>query len=285
MHQPELALPLYKETLVAQRQAGAAVGETPEQFTSRLKALESNVKALEKYVKDQRDRWELATPNLKPEERAQKAIEMELAKLALDTMLDADSAAFGRAGINMEMELLLLAGRAYDVRDWLTENLINVMGELDFRWTRARMYAVLGDYELADEALQRMAAITTAPPPGARTKTHQLELALNVAQVVLDAVDQTPNVVGTAWSGNIRLFLTGTIHEGARFLSQYAEQQVLRGLLALEVGNIDRARQCFHTSLAMWQSEEAQQSGAGIDFNGRRLAQHYLQMIDAANEP
>src|SRR5262249_39360242 len=134
MDQTELALPLYQEALKRQRRTGVSAGDSMEQYSARLRSLEENVKSLEAIVKRQRDLHEANSSQLTIADRAEQATQKGLAQTALNTLLDADSASFGPPGLKLEMELLLLTGRVQEVRDWLTEDYLNPMGEMDFRW-------------------------------------------------------------------------------------------------------------------------------------------------------
>jgi tetratricopeptide (TPR) repeat protein len=280
LDQPELALPLFQELLARQRAAGPGKGETAEQFATRMRGMTESVKSLEQSVDRQRDLFEINSQNLKTEDRCEQAASRGLAQTALDIMLSADPASFGRPGLKMEMELLLLAGRVYDVRDWLIDDYIAVMTELDFRWAKARVYAAIGDYAKADETLQRMAEISLGSSPGKAT-TIYTRASMQVGGLVLQALQQNQTPLTVLQTQVDRAQAFNTLRDQSQFLAQFAELQVLRGLLALEAGDMERARTCFQTSLRMWGSGEVARTGGGIDFNGRRLSQHYLQMINA----
>jgi hypothetical protein len=51
---------------------------------------------------------------------------------------------------------------------------------------------------------------------------------------------------------------------------------VLRGLLALEEGAVEEAEVAFQLAIDVWKDEPAAGSGAGLDFNGRAVAQACL---------
>jgi hypothetical protein len=280
LDQPELALPLYRRLLERQRAAEPGKGESSQDYAARIRGMTESVKSLEKVVDRDRDLYETNSANLKTEERCALAMQKGLCQTALNTMLEADAASFGRTGLKLEMELLLLAGRAYDVREWLTDEYINVMTELDFHWVKARMYAATGEYTRADEALQRMAEITAGAQGGEQAR--RAHASLQVTGAVLQALDPNQTPFSSLLDLFARALTFASIREQATYLEQYAEIQVLRGLLALEAGDVALARKCFQTSLGMWVDEESARTGAGIDFNGRRLAQHYLHLIEAA---
>ena len=62
----------------------------------------------------------------------------------------------------------------------------------------------------------------------------------------------------------------------ARVLRQQADTWVLRGVLALEQGEVADAEDAFRQALALWKD------GAGLDFNGRPAAHGYVALLEAA---
>jgi hypothetical protein len=58
-----------------------------------------------------------------------------------------------------------------------------------------------------------------------------------------------------------------------------ARSGVLRGLLALERGDVRRAESLFRGSLRVWGSAQLAARGEGIDFPGRRVAEEALLML------
>jgi hypothetical protein len=63
-------------------------------------------------------------------------------------------------------------------------------------------------------------------------------------------------------------------------LRQEADIRVLRGLLALESGAVDDAREDFRAALEVWNDDSAAFSGAGLDFPTRSIAQYALGLLD-----
>jgi hypothetical protein len=281
LDQPELALPLFQQLLFRQRRSGPMV-EAADEFQARMQVLGDNIAALERSVNRKRELHEANAANLNVEDRASDAVQRGLAQQALETMLGADVASFGRPGLNMEMELLLVHGRVFDVRDWFTEDFMNLSTELDYRWIRARMYAATGDYAAATAALERLAEISFTVPNGPAGTGYPAQMSSSIARVLLQALNSTSTPINLFQSATNRIAVFKNAIEQIFFLRQCAEFEALRGLLALEAGDIPLAAQCFRSCTAMWGSEEAERTGAGIDFNGRRLAQHYLQLIEAA---
>jgi hypothetical protein len=65
----------------------------------------------------------------------------------------------------------------------------------------------------------------------------------------------------------------------AQELRHKADATVLRGLLALEEGDIAEAEVAFRVALALWKDQAAAASGSGLDFGGRPIAQGYLELL------
>ena len=65
-----------------------------------------------------------------------------------------------------------------------------------------------------------------------------------------------------------------------RNLQQEANISVLLGLLALEEGDVDLAGFAFRLALSHWRDEATANSGGGIDFPGRPVAQGYLHLME-----
>jgi hypothetical protein len=59
-------------------------------------------------------------------------------------------------------------------------------------------------------------------------------------------------------------------------LKQQADAHVLRGLLALEEGEVDEADAAFRLALTLWQDDAAD---SGLDFNGRIAAQTCVEWL------
>jgi Flp pilus assembly protein TadD len=80
-----------------------------------------------------------------------------------------------------------------------------------------------------------------------------------------------------------RAFIRAEFHKRltrlAQNLRREADVKVLRGLLALEEGDVEEAEVAFGEALTLWKDEETAASGGGIDFNARPIAQACLQWL------
>ena len=65
----------------------------------------------------------------------------------------------------------------------------------------------------------------------------------------------------------------------AATLRQEANVDTPRGLLALEAGDVEKARGFLDLAVGVWASDAAVESGAGLDFPGRPLAAYYRVLL------
>jgi hypothetical protein len=77
-----------------------------------------------------------------------------------------------------------------------------------------------------------------------------------------------------------RLEFRSRLESLARSLRQEADVTVLRGLLALEEGEVDEAEAAFRAALALWGDETLAATGGGLEFNGRVIAQSALEWVE-----
>ena len=76
----------------------------------------------------------------------------------------------------------------------------------------------------------------------------------------------------TLTNGYRRAEFTKLVAQDAQSLRVEADGTVLRGLIALEQGDVDTADVAFRTALSVWKDDDAAASGAGLDFHGRVIA-------------
>jgi len=144
-----------------------------------------------------------------------------------------------------------------------------------YHWLRALAFAGSGDYSLAQEECLLLATESSRAQGGSRNL-----MAALVAQAVLD---EQPGVGGATWlfgraitRADFRRQLVGVTYE----LQRSADATVLRGLIALEMGDVDEAEVAFRLALDTWGSEAVEREGRGIEFNARPVAQECLKWIE-----
>jgi hypothetical protein len=101
-------------------------------------------------------------------------------------------------------------------------------------------------------------------------------MAVAIGQAVLDDHPRSGSLLRLVWRAGLALQTRSL----ARILQQDADATVLRGLLALEVGETDEAEAAFAKALAIYKDEAAAASGSGVDFDGRVIAQDCLDWLE-----
>jgi hypothetical protein len=278
----DLRLKHLKETKRLAHAARPDPREPPEQRAERLARLDEEVKAFEEQVNKATDLYEANARNLKVIDRARAAFEKHLAGKALEVLEGSDVAAFGPPGMQLELELFLSTGRVREVREWMDSEQRDVLGPANYAWIQALMKAATGDYAAADDDLATIAALPVqVEQAGSISFPPRDALALAAATAVLNGPlgDQGPaQFLRTALGApHLRALTSGL---GAE-LARQADLKVLRGVLAVEEGASALAEALFREALALWGSDAAAASGAGIDFPARLIAQEYLRWLTA----
>jgi tetratricopeptide (TPR) repeat protein len=262
--------------------AGPAPGTDPRQFRDDAAALREKLDGLAREVQAREDAYEVAARDVPVLERAVQASRRGLAGKALQVLLDSDVSAFGPRGVALELELLLQTGRAGEVRDWAGPEQETALGPVNYHWLRAQALASSGNYALAEEECAQMRkALSSDPKTGRPVRFRQL-MSLLVGQAVLDEHPREASVPYLFERTYGRMGFHQRVTGFARALRQEADVTVLRGLLALEEGRVDDddgAAVAFRTALALYQNEAAAASGAGLEFNGRPVAEGYLELL------
>ncbi len=246
----------------------------------RAAGLNESAEALEAEVRRRKDLYEANKSFLKVADQARAALDKGLAATALQVLLEADVSAFGAEGMLLELELLLATGRVDEVRNWMAENQKPFLNAYNYAWLQARMQAATGDYDVADESLASLLGQeVTLGAEGAPSVEMRGGMALSLAVLIgsgplPDGSNPVPAQL-LQW----QLFrLRGSAIAGA--LGSESNIAVLRGLLALESGNTDRATERFREALGIWGDGMVAAPGR-IDFPGRPAAQTCLDWLTA----
>jgi hypothetical protein len=179
-------------------------------------------------------------------------------------LLASHPAIFGKAGTQLQLDLMLRAGRAYEVRDWLQPEYEEVLGRTAYHSLRFQADAACGDYAGADRELAEL-----RPVAGAREA-----MALQVGGAVLARPAPGAGAAGLAGAAYLRYEWLRRLDAPAGVLREEADILVFRGLLALEAGDAARARGDFAAALARWDG--------GLDFVARPIAEEELRRLDEA---
>jgi tetratricopeptide (TPR) repeat protein len=280
----DLTLTHLQEYLKAIRAAGRQPGETADEFNERVAALEDTVGRVDKEVKSRTDDYLINSANYKVLDQARMAAKKGLAGKARDILMASNVAAFGTEGTRLQLGLMLSTGMVDKLREWRKEDendeWKDALGEYEFELLQAQIEAATGDYEMADEHLGKLIA-AVVPPSGEKQPAFSLRsrMALALGRSVLQG--SSPEF-GGVWQFWLRLgeFESQRQVQGfAANLRQQADLIVVRGLLDLECGETQRAKERFEEALSIWKSDADAAAGTGIDFGGRTIAQESLKKL------
>lgn len=243
----------------------------PKKGSELAEASATEWKQLTQQVESRTRTWEEETARQPVGDRALRAQQMELGRLARDLLLKSDVAAFGKSGTELEIDLLLRTGRPQDVLDWLTPE---VAGSLDsvrqYHWRRAEAYLAVGDYAAADEEL---ALMVSGDGKLTDPKLVVSEVGALLGKAVLDIGPGVPPLQQWTWNEVNRADMELSFNKFPKTLRLQADMQVLRGVMALEGGNRERAADVFRNALTF----SPNPSGGGqLEFGGRTIARDCL---------
>jgi tetratricopeptide (TPR) repeat protein len=267
------------------REAGPPPGVSIQQFLEQQAPLQDELSQLAREVEKRTDSFVVASAGWKVGDRAVKAFQEGLAGKARDLLLESDIAAFGPKGMSLELELLLRTGRPRDVRDWIGPEQKAMLGT-SYHWLRAQAHAALGEYPRAREECNELAGSLAEAVPGREAVQFREVIALLVGKRVLGEGSAVMSIGDLIWKTAERFEFHNRLGGLVQSLKREADVTVLRGLLALEEGDADEAEIAFREAVSVWKDEESAASGAGLDFNGRALAQNCLRWLqESAWEP
>jgi tetratricopeptide (TPR) repeat protein len=275
----------YRRVLECSEAAGPDKEDDREKFDQNLKALKTKVSQLDMEVDNRLDKHAVDSAGRPILEKAVLALRMGLPAKTLDVLLDSDVSVFGVEGARMELELLLISGRNKDVDEWLTPDVGESIGPTPYHVLRFQQAAAVGNYDEADKFLRKIADQLN-PPRAKDGKVGSLrsQLGFLVGRMLLDGHRQLDTPAELVLVPLTFLQCWKSIPALLDALREQSDLVVLRGLLAMEQGRDSGAADHFRAALDSWQSGAAVASGRRLDFNGRVLAQHYLQLMDRAKE-
>jgi tetratricopeptide (TPR) repeat protein len=260
------------------RKAGPPPEVEIEEFRAREAGLQQEVVRLAKEISGREDALVLESARKSVLDRAVLAMRKRLAGKALDLLLESHIAAFGPQGMALELELLLRTGRPNDLLAWLAPEHRDDLGASTCHWLRVQALAASGEYALARQECSQLARVAALGGSGG---VHARQaLALLVAQVVLGEQPGTESIPFLLRKDFIRLAFPRQLAGFVRRLRQEADVTVLRGLLALEEGEVGEAEFACREALGLWQDPAAAAGGSGLDFNARPVAQACLQWLE-----
>jgi hypothetical protein len=262
------------------REAGPPAGVSAEPFREQEASFEKELSRLAKEVEDRENKYVLASAGKPVQDRAALAMEQNLAGKARDMLLESHIAAFGDRGLKQELELLLGTGRPKEVWEWTGPEHKERLGASTYHLLRAQALAASGAYALAEEECEQLARSLAGGAQGQEAVRLREVMALWIGRAVLEHQPGGESVPRLALRARSRYELRQRIAGFARDLKRQADVTVLRGLLALEEGEVGEAEIALREALALWKDEATAASGGGMDFNGRVVAQGYLGWLE-----
>jgi hypothetical protein len=258
------------------RKAGPPPGIDLKAYREEEARYEQVLSRLAAEVEDKESVYEAESAKLRLQDRAKKAMDKGLAGKALELLRESHVSAFGQEGLALELELLLRTGRAAEVRDWTSPEHQEKVGEEFYHWTRIQALAAVGDYAQAEDELALLAAGGNVKDGGSK----RVVAALAIGQAILNQQPGAESPWRMGWLARGRVEFSNRLGTLAAAMRQEADWSTLRGLLALEEGEIAEAAAAFRTALAFWKDEAVAAAGGSLDFAGRVVAQEWLRQLE-----
>jgi hypothetical protein len=312
----DVALQHRKEQLRLAKLYGALAGETAEDAEERIKQLEDAVEQLEEEVGKRKLQFGVGSGHgERVLDRAKRALGMGLAGEALQTLLQSGGVEFGADGARLQINLLLTLGRAEDARRMINDKEVaedfaqGALGSLQFGnavlpaypWFLLALAEVAGDDAEADRQLEELSKAVRPPEPGSLASPEFL-----IGQSLLDALPRPDSYKamttyfqfrrmvsnpaemqllqyvmatrGPRPAANQDLLLDLRLMQSALVQRRYADVFVLRGILALDRGDTDKAREHFQEALKYAPTEDRPRPELDSFV---RPARHYLGLLGA----
>jgi tetratricopeptide (TPR) repeat protein len=220
-------------------------------------------------------------------ERARLAQRHGLSQKALEMLLESSPVIFGRAGTLMQLDLMLQSGRAYEVRDAVKPEHEALLDFEPYHWLRLQADAACGDFAGADEELAALAdALRRLPLSREQSVEVRDAIALRAGGAVLARPAPGSGAAGLAGVAYQQfgwvqpLALAGPV----ALLRRGADLDTVRGLLALESGDVGAARDHFASALRVWGDADRAAAGAGVEFPARPIAARELRLLDGGGD-
>jgi hypothetical protein len=250
---------------VKARQKAAKRFPEDKELEKALNQREKLLAECEKQVKNLQRNYDFAARSRPAKVKASDAFRpFGLARQALNS-LSADLSQLSPEEANLVVYLYLTTGRAEEVRAQMTDKQQAILGTFNYAQFQALAAAALGDYGAADAYLEQTIGAILRPPANPLLDLLQ---GLTFGQLPPQWLTK-PAIVP---------FLNKQVLDADRaFVDRQRADDllVLRGLLALEVGDISSASRHFRQALNA--------PGPRYDFESKPIAVKYLELIQKAN--
>lgn len=257
----------------------APVDASAEVSRQELAQYEDELGHLAREVTKREDKYVVVSVGWTVLERALKAWQLGLAGKARDLLLESNIAAFGDKGLALELELLLRTGRPTAVQEWTAPEHKAMLGPA-YYWLRAQALAASGKYAASREEIDEYSRALSGAPRRGKWPNLREGMATRIGQRVLGEMPAVGQyLMDVALQVRDRMAFEQDVLGLAQRLRREADMTVLRGLIALEQGDVEEAEVAFREALSMYKSQAAVGPGAGMDFPGRPVTQAGLDWL------
>jgi tetratricopeptide (TPR) repeat protein len=252
----DLSLKHFKEWLRLTREAGPPPGVAEEIFKVQIRQMTDQVKDMEGRIKDAQNDYLIGSKDMpKVLRKARMALERRLGGEAVELLLRTSRLELGDEGEILQIRLLLEMGRAEELgpafkKEETTPNSFLVIQAM-----------TVGDYDRADNALRQMIARAEDEQRAVATETIKEGVKEYLRFNFLDSAGLRPlpwlaaertglRPVPLPAGGNAFVYFFIQQLKQVSLVSPTAvEWTVLRGLIALEIGNTKKATDLFRTAI------------------------------------
>jgi len=282
MDYKDLALKSLRESYrYYSRSPGA--GALHDQLMGKLK---ERVGALEEEVRLATDRFDINSQNLPVVDRADMAGQLGLVGRSLEILLRSDIAAFGAAGLEIELRLLLNTGDVEKVESWFTREHRRLLGNVKYHLFKAQLEAARGNYDAAEHAFEDMVRIEIQSL-GDKTLAPLELVSLSFGQTVLAEMGGGMHQMCPAFpTFNLppgRGYLPAHLTTALLAMNDEAESRVLQGVLAIEAGESRKALHSFQAAALYWNSSIGGFFPSPRARLSRDIAHFFLGLLKSAN--
>jgi tetratricopeptide (TPR) repeat protein len=256
------------------RELAAQAGRPDDDEPAGGLPTDAELRQLGGHLAEQTKQYEEESVRTRVFDRALMAVRRGLVVRGLEVLLGSDIAAFGARGLDLEVDLLLRTGRADDVIAWVSDDSLKATLGSDYHWHRAQALAATGRYKEADAELLALSGEDRPflPPDAADTFSRQVQLA------IYDGATGGPLFPDVVFRAFNRGRFEEEVFQLVSRMTDRANGLTLRGLVALEAGDIPTAEAAYRSALLYTGGPTG-----GLRFGGQPVAEAGLEWITAAN--
>ncbi|MCS7269894.1 MAG: hypothetical protein NZ703_02315 [Gemmataceae bacterium] len=294
----DIAFHHVQQVLGLLHRSGPVSGESVENYQQRLSRWQELAQSIERQFRDQENRFLLRSAGLagQPLARARIAAELGLYDLALSILQNSSVELYGNEGVVLLLELLVQTGRVAEANLLLdnenlrqqplrlglyevptsTGNIQRTFQLPAYHWFDLVISAAAGRYHQGRQAAQAIESFLDQE----RQRFLPTELPQAIATSLIGEIGLSAPLTGQLafrWLGHWKTTrLMHTYQQTLAWRTAAADFSLVRGLLALEQGDLSGARQAFSTAASVYDEVKA------TAYPGVRLWQRYHTLVTAA---